>query len=230
MKNNYTEPLQLPLAIRTSDLSDLTDFYIGDNEELLQYLHNFDDMAEQLTYIWGYSGVGVSFLLQAVANRYKAPYISLKQIPDISPELLNGLSDFPLVCIDDLDSVAGRGNWQDALFHLFNESRSKGNKLIFGNHDSPASADMSLEDLKSRLFWGQCFQVMALSDEQKQLALIERAGSKGLMLEASTAQFLLSHYSRDMQAQFQLLEKLDHASLTHKRKLTIPFIKDTLKA
>jgi len=230
MNSNQTIPLQLPLAIRTSDLSDLTDFYVGDNDELIQYLSTFGEHPDQFIYIWGHHGVGVSFLLQAMANQYKSPYISLKQIPDISPDILNGLSDFPLVCLDDIDAVSGRAGWQTALFHLFNDSRSKGNRVIFGNHTSPAQADISLEDLKSRLFWGQCYQVYALTDNQKQLALIERAASKGLLLETLTAQFLLSHYDRDMQAQFQLLEQLDHASMTHKRKLTIPFIKDTLNA
>jgi len=41
--------------------------------------------------------------------------------------------------------------------------------------------------------------------------------------------FLLTRLSRDMRALLDVLDKLDHASMAAQRKLTIPFIKSTLK-
>ena len=40
--------------------------------------------------------------------------------------------------------------------------------------------------------------------------------------------FILTRGERSMNALFELLERLDQASLQEKRKLTIPFLKETL--
>ncbi|RML27489.1 Regulatory inactivation of DnaA Hda protein, partial [Pseudomonas syringae pv. maculicola] len=40
--------------------------------------------------------------------------------------------------------------------------------------------------------------------------------------------FILTRGTRSMSALFELLERLDQASLQEKRKLTIPFLKETL--
>lgn len=229
MSLEQNKPLQLPLAIRTADHSDLENYFVGDNQELFRYIQDFEQSADQITLLWGNQGVGVSFLLQALSNRLNSPYIPLTQIPDITPDIFDGLEDLPLVCIDDLDKICGRLRWQERLFHFFNLSRQNGNRILFGSHMAPAGLKLELEDLQSRLFWGQCFQVAGLTDEQKLEALINRAGLKGLVLEDSVAQYLLSHYPRDLQVQFKILDCLDEASLSEKRKLTIPFIKEIIK-
>ena len=222
---NTAAPRQLPLAIQTADHSMLNNFYVGSNAELMQYLNDFEHKGDTSTLLWGDHGVGVSFLLQAMANQCFAPYIPLSQIPHIEPEILQGMAELPVVCVDDLDQVRGNLEWQESLFHFFNASRQLGNQIIFGSHVAPGGLDLELDDLLSRLTWGHCFQVIGLTDEQKQDALIQRASQKGLVLEASVAQYLLTHYPRDLQRQFQLLDTLDHASLAMKRRLTIPFIK-----
>ena len=221
-------PRQIPLAIQVADHSLLDNFYVGKNAELMAYLLSFDKKGEPSTLLWGDHGVGVSFLLQAMANAHHAPYIPLSQMAHIGPEILTGMDEMPLVCVDDLDLVRGNLAWQEALFHFFNASRQQGNAILFGSHVAPGGLDLELDDLLSRLSWGHCFQVIGLTDEQKEDALIQRAHQKGLDLDGSVAQYLLTHYPRDLQRQFQLLDQLDHASLSMKRRLTIPFIKSFL--
>ncbi len=218
-------PRQLPLAIQTADHSMLSNFYVGSNAELMQYLTDFEQVGDTSTLLWGDQGVGVSFLLQALANQYHAPYIPLSHIPHIGPDILQNMAELPLVCVDDLDRVRGDLAWQESLFHFFNASRQCGNRIIFGSHVAPGGLALELDDLLSRLSWGHCFQVIGLTDTQKQDALIQRANQKGLVLEEPVAQYLLTHFPRDLQRQFTLLDQLDHASLAMKRRLTIPFIK-----
>ncbi|MDH5572845.1 MAG: DnaA regulatory inactivator Hda, partial [Gammaproteobacteria bacterium] len=39
------------------------------------------------------------------------------------------------------------------------------------------------------------------------------------------AKYLLKHCPRDMKSLFEMLDRLDHASLAAQRKLTIPFVR-----
>ena len=68
-----------------------------------------------------------------------------------------------------------------------------------------------------------------LNDEQRLLALQQRAHLRGLEVSLEVGQFLLLRLPRDSQALFSALVQLDKASLSLKRKLTIPLVKSILK-
>ena len=72
------------------------------------------------------------------------------------------------------------------------------------------------------------FQLHALSDEDKLRALQLRASRRGLQMSDEVGRFILTRGERSMSALFELLERLDQASLQAQRKLTIPFLKETL--
>ena len=72
------------------------------------------------------------------------------------------------------------------------------------------------------------FQLQSLSDEDKLRALQLRASRRGLHMSDDVGRFILTRGERSMNALFELLERLDQASLQEKRKLTIPFLKETL--
>ena len=88
---------------------------------------------------------------------------------------------------------------------------------------------LDLPDLESRLKWGTTLQIRSMSDDDKAQALTNRAKMRGLELSDECARFLLTRLSRDMRALLDVLDTLDHASMAAQRKLTIPFIKATLK-
>ncbi|MBQ0782397.1 MAG: DnaA regulatory inactivator Hda, partial [Thalassolituus oleivorans] len=112
-----------------------------------------------------------------------------------------------------------------AIFHLFNRIRDRQSHLLIAANANPQQLGIRLPDLTSRLSWGMVYQVGALADEEKVLALLLRAHRRGLNLTDDVARYILTRGPRDSQALFDLLERLDQASLTAQRKLTIPFIK-----
>ena len=69
---------------------------------------------------------------------------------------------------------------------------------------------------------------MELNDEDKINTLKLHALRRGFDLPESVGQFLISRCSRNMHDLQQLLNRLDDASLAAQRKITIPFVKDTL--
>ena len=42
-------------------------------------------------------------------------------LADAGPELIDGLASRELICLDDLDAVAGNSAWESALFDLCNQ-------------------------------------------------------------------------------------------------------------
>lgn len=230
-------PIQLPLGVRLRDDATFANYYPGANAAALGYVERLCEAeagwTESLIYLWGGEGVGCSHLLQAACLRFEqrgelAVYLPLREVADYGPELLDNLEQCELVCLDDLDAVAGRREWEEALFHLFNRLRDSGRRLLLSANCSPRELPVGLPDLQSRLTLALVFQLQSLSDEDKLRALQLRASRRGLQLSDDVGRFILTRGTRSMSALFELLERLDQASLQAQRKLTIPFLKATL--
>lgn len=225
---------QLPLNIQLRDDSLLESFYAGDNTQAFQAIMDLSrGVGESFVYCWGHTGVGRTHLLQATCHAameagIAAAYIPLRELNDLKPSLLQGLDTLSLICLDDVQFIAGNPVWEEALFHLFNRVRAVHGRLLMAANASPLQMAITLPDLKSRLAWGVVYQVHALTDEQKWHALALRARCRGLQLNKTVSQFLLSRCSRNMTQLFQYLEILDKASLAEQRRLTIPFVKQVL--
>lgn len=231
------KPIQLPLGVRLRDDATFANYYPGANAAALGYVERLCEAeagwAESLIYLWGGDGVGRSHLLQAACLRFEqrgeqAVYLPLAEVAEYGPELLDGLDQAELLCLDDLDAVTGRADWEEALFHLFNRLRDAGRRLLLAAATSPRELPVQLPDLQSRLSLALVFQLQALSDEDKLRALQLRASRRGLHLTDEVGRFILTRGERSMSALFELLERLDQASLQARRKLTIPFLKETL--
>ena len=89
---------------------------------------------------------------------------------------------------------------------------------------------MILPDLRSRLGWGPVFHLRELDDEDKIKAMQKRADQSGLEMADNVANYLLTHYPRDLFDLFERLDHLDRASMAMQRRLTIPFVKSVLEA
>ena len=94
---------------------------------------------------------------------------------------------------------------------------------------SPRQLVMQLEDLRSRLAWGEVYQINSLSDQDKVRVLQFRAELRGLKLADEVATYLLNRMPRNMSDLFQVLVTLDEASIAAQRAITIPFIKSVFE-
>ena len=100
--------------------------------------------------------------------------------------------------------------------------------LVVSAEQSPTALPVKLPDLASRLKWGESYQLIPLSDEQKLAVLKQNAHQRGIMLSDDTANFIFTRLDRDMATLKEALVQLDKASLQAKRNLTIPFVKSIL--
>ena len=223
---------QLPLSIRLRDHATFENFYPANNQQLVTTLQRaaLDGCDATPLYIWGVAGCGKSHLMQAACHQMAARdevavYLPLCDHLMFSPEILDGMESLALVCLDDVDAIAGLMAWEEAIFHLYNRMQGNGSQLVISANVSPQGLALDLPDLVTRLGWGLIFQLNELDDEQKILALQARAQAIGMQMNDDVARYLFSRTRRDMHSLFALLDSLDHATLVAQRRLTIPFLK-----
>jgi DnaA family protein len=185
-------------------------------------------------YLSGPPGSGRSHLLQAACHlafqsgRSNA-YLPLGEIRDGLPaQALDGFENFTLLAVDDIDNIAGDADWEQSFFHLFNRAREAGQSLLLAATSPPGKLGLRLPDLVSRL--SACLQLglPRPDDAQLQRILVQRAERRGLQLPAEVATYVLQRAPRDPATLIGLLERLDAASLAAARRLTIPFVRETL--
>lgn len=185
-------------------------------------------------YLCGASGAGKTHLCLAIAEQLQqqssVAYLNFHELLlTAEPASLNSLMQGEIICLDDVEAIAGHQAWQEALFDAFNVLRQQQKRLLIVTENPPSQLNIELADLRSRLAMGLVFQLPVMADQRKQQALILQAQSRGLILSEDVAQYLLRHYGRDMPSLMAVLQKLDKASLQAQRRLTIPFVKEVMQ-
>lgn len=230
----YAAPAgQIPLPVHLRDEATLANYLPDEGAEpLLGALREqLRPQGEPLVFLHGAEGVGKSHLLQAgchLANN-GAIYLPLRELAGYAPEeVLAGAEAMQLICLDDLDAVLGKQDWELALFNLYNVSRERGCKMLLSASASPRELAIELADLRSRLSWGVVYHLTVPDDDRRCDILQFRARRRGLELNREVASFLINRAPRSMDKLLACLEQLDQASLAQKRALSIPFVKQTL--
>ena len=234
MNSDRSVKEQLPLSYAWRDGLSLDEFCGAENAATVASLKACAEGAgDRFVYLWGGPGSGKSHLLQAVCRQAAeggkaVAYLPLAEFVELPVEALEGLENLALVCLDDVQAVAGTLRWEEALFHLYNRLRDSGASLLAAGDASPAGLDIVLPDLRSRLGWGPVFRLQQPQEAEKIAALQTRAESRGLGLPDEVAAYLIRRSPRDMGSLFALLDRLDRASLAQQRRLTIPFVRDLI--
>ena len=224
---------QIPLRLNPHDIYRLDNFYFNQPELKYALLNLNAQSGFDFIYLWGQGATGKSHLLIATATQHKkkALYLPLADIVNTaSPDILQSVSGLDLLCVDDLQQIIGKEEWEEALFHCFNQLHHTSCQLLVAARQNPASIGLTLPDLASRMATALVYQLNDLNDEAKQHALMMQASIRGMDLADNAALYLLRHYSRDMSALMAILHRLDKASMTlsPKRRLTQSFIREVL--
>lgn len=224
---------QLPLALRLDPGATFDSFYPGPNRGALAQVGAAAAEPAWL-YLWGAAGTGKTHLLHAACHAAGAAgrtacLVPLDQSDGWEPDALAGLQGIDLVCLDGIDALAGRRDWEEGMFHLLNGLREAGGSVLMAARGRPTAMAVTLPDLRSRLGWGTLVRLKALDDDDKLAALRMRARQRGLDLPDDAAAYLIRRVARDAHTLFALLDRLDAASLAAKRRLTVPFLRQVLE-
>jgi DnaA family protein len=224
---------QLALNLRLRDGSSFDNFFPGGNRELVDSLRGLFTRRERgrrLLFLWGEVATGKTHLLEAACHLtheqgLSAAYVPFADTEGLVPAMLEDLDRIAVVCLDDVDRVAGDAGWEQALFRLWERMNAANGLLIVSAARAPARLGLGLPDLATRLAAGLVYQAKPLSDDEKLQALARRARNRGLDLTDEVARYILSRYPRDLSSLFGLLERADRAAFASQRRLTIPFLR-----
>ena len=224
---------QLPLGVRLPDRAVFASFLAARNEQAVAHLKQVADAKlTGTTWLCGPYGAGKTHLLQAVcaeaSARMTAGYVPLRELHRLGVEVLDGMRQLDCLCLDDIDQVVGRLDWERTLFGVYREIEDSGARLILAAATPPALLQWALPDLGSRLAASAVFQLRVLDEVEQQAALQLRARLRGFELPEETSRWLQRRFPRDMHKLYELLDTLDEAALVAQRRLTVPFIREVL--
>ena len=229
-------PTQLIFPFQVNQKASFKSFFCSpDNIELMSRLTDLvvSKNADELI-INGAEGSGKSFLMQAICNELSSSgkqfaFIPMNKAINMGVEIFQNLASLDAVCIDDLQLILSRGEWETALFNLINECQQSNCSLILSFGGNQSLEDITqLPDLLSRIKRMEFMKLQAVQDECLNQALDFVSQQLDINLEKAKLEFLLKHQTREFSLLVDNLMVLDKQAASLKRKITIPLIKETL--
>jgi DnaA family protein len=203
-------------------------FFPGRNVEAVSALQSFATgrSAEHFIYLWGERGCGRSHLLRAAVAAASSRGIIGRYVAagEPLPAVDSGVRTLAVDDVEKLDAQA-----QLEFFHLYNALRDRQGAVLVVGNVAPARLQLRA-DLLTRLGWGLVFQVHALSDDDKRVALKRHAAARAFDLREEIAEYLLRHLKRDLPSLMTVVEALDRYSLETKRPITLPLLRELLQS
>jgi DnaA family protein len=194
---------QLLLDIKPASPPSLQNFMAGRNAEALASLRAaiHPSGASHFIYLWGEAGSGKSHLLKACAAQN-------------------------VTVVDDVHLLSADA--QIDLFNRYNQIKETHGSLITAGLHAPTQMGLR-DDLATRLAWGLVYQLHALNDAEKSLALQNHAMERGMRLPSEVVDYCLRYLRRDLSTLMATLDALDEWSLTTKKPITVPLLRQLLQ-
>jgi len=224
---------QLTLPLYLEDGLDYANYVADKNAAVVRATQAWARGEMEQIYLYGEQGSGRSHVVNAAIKLademgFATCVLPCKELVQMPPEVLEGIEQFSMVAVDDVDTFAGQPEWEEALFHLYNRCRELGHGLLFSGLHTPRESGFMLADLISRLGAGPVYKLQPLSDEGLTALLMRRAKQRGMPLSKEVAHYIILRGVRQPKALIALLDELDKSALRQQRKLTIPFVKEVL--
>ncbi|MCG6871260.1 MAG: DnaA regulatory inactivator Hda [Gammaproteobacteria bacterium] len=223
---------QIPLGVRLADTSAFGNFLASDgNREALDAVRGLAAGQYARLCLVGAAGSGKSHLLQAACRELasgRPSYLPLDDLTEFGAEVFEGLEANALICLDEVQSLAGDPRRETALFVALDAWRATGCSLLVAMPRRPQAAGFAMPELVSRLDQLQRVVIEPLDDSGKATALRQRARARGFELGEEELAYLLTRHGRATAELFALLERIDVHSLTHQRRVTVPLLRELL--
>lgn len=223
---------QLPLALHLREGMDFSSFVTPPGGDVVVERLRTMAAGDQGGQAWlhGAQGSGRTHLLEATVHAAGAgaSLLPAAELSGLSPEVLDGMESLRLLALDDVDELAGRPEWEEALFHVYNRCLESGTILLFSAGGAPVESGFALADLVSRFSAGPVFRLPRLDDAGLAELFRLRARRRGLNPGEDVARYLVSRCQRSPSELVALLDRLDGQALIRGRRLTIPFVKEEL--
>lgn len=225
---------QLPLGLQLRESSSFEYFLIGNaNHAAVEAVYaSAVATGPRRLWLWGPAGVGKTHLLNAachVAASQGEPvaYLPLSQWEDVSWELLQGLDELPLVCIDDFAYPQTMTNPPGDRWAVLGHLDRLGQRLIIASRSTLADAAAEAPQHRDVLDRYTAASLSALNREELIRAVRLRGEQRGITLSVDAAYYLITRLGVNLKQLMNALETLDQASLAAQRRVSLDFVERT---
>jgi DnaA family protein len=187
-------------------------------------------------YLYGESGAGKTHLLQASCRYVTEKGQTSVYLPfgdhslPLIPDVLIGLEQTPLVCLDDMTEIVGDSKWELALANLITKSSVQGHTVILAGQVSINDWSIKTNELAKALMMVLPIELHSVIEKEEVIVALQRHSKRlGFELPNDVGNYLVKQFSADLQELLAVLKLLEQATLVEKRRLTLPFVKQVLQ-
>ncbi len=235
--------VQLPLNIELKKEATFS-LFVAEEELIAMAVANLQQLLlepkSNFTIIHGQSYSGKTHLLQSSCRFFKekntltvdnsAVYLPLadKSLP-FTPAILAGLELVDLICIDDVDKIIGNNQWELALANLINKSQALGKKILISSLLPVEKWNIISKELYLAIIVSSTIKVTRITQQYELIEVLEkRSRFAGFELPVKISDYLIQEFPNNLLKLIAILQKLEKASIVHKKKLNLAFVKRIL--
>lgn len=193
------------------------------NEEAVAWIDRWPDWPDNILLLIGPEGSGKTHLCEVWKQKNGAQALSCDELSALDISDLASMASTALI-LEDL----GFGIPQEKLFHLYNLLKEKGGSLLMTSQLPVSAWDLTLADLKSRMGAIQITQIKEVDDTLFASILLKLFSDRQLQVSPEVVQYLITRLERSFSEARRIVSALDGLSLSEKRKITIPLVRDLL--
>lgn len=181
--------------------------------------------------IYGPKSCGKSHLAHIWMNRVqkslsKPTDIPIIQAQNINMKNFNRLANtYNYLVIENLENLTN----EEALFHLYN-AYNVSNRFILLTSELPiAKLNIKLPDLRSRLNTIPSAKINLPDDEMLTALIAKLFNDRQIIISQEILDYILKHTERSFDYISRLINEIDDISLTYRRAVTIPIVREAIK-
>lgn len=220
---------QLPLEFAPCPSLGREDFLVAPcNVEATQMVDSWPDWPFFAICIYGEEGCGKTHLANVFANNvsvqdnypYRIPTIKAQDIRLDTPHKL--FARHRCLIVEDLTAKVNN----EAMFHLYNLYRNEGGNILFTAQQAPARLHFKLPDLRSRMNIVPSIEIKAPDDDLLSCLLVKLFMDRQIIISPELLNYIIANMQRSFSFARKIVAEVDRISLSRKRAVTLPIIKE----
>ena len=229
MKETKLNKDQIPINFSFIADKSFDNFVLGKNSIAIEILKDsaVTDRAN-IIFIRGSHSSGKTHLCLAINNLTNKDIFILDRKNILLIDFQDILKHNFLI-IDDIDFLITNNGHEENIFVLINEFILMKKSIIVTSTEKLNNINFTIPDLASRLKWDQILEIPELNDSDTIKVLQKNAYERGWNLTPKVCDYIMNHYKRDLYFLCNCIKFIDEASLSLKKKITIPFIKKIIE-
>ncbi|MCB2107305.1 MAG: AAA family ATPase [Rhodobacteraceae bacterium] len=201
------------------------DFFVGPgNAAAVAWIDRWPDWPANAIAIHGPPGCGKTHLVHVFAQKADALILPAQGLS--KDALAEHLASPRPIALEDCDRAVD----ERAILHLFNDAREKKRNILLTGSLPPARWPLALPDLRSRVAAIPAAEIALPDDQLFEAVIIKLFADRQLMITPDVVGFLVRRIDRSFETARRIVAAADSYSLSGKRPITIPLLKELLPA